>query len=96
MKRFRPNYSSLTLLTEKLTSKVADDVLLNTRLRCPVLTGRLKRSYRKRLTGISRLRAMYRIATDVEYAPYVEFGTRYMHAQPHLGPAVEAVGGRLR
>ena len=29
------------------------------------------------------------VGTNIEYAPYVEFGTRRQEAQPYLGPALE-------
>lgn len=32
--------------------------------------------------------AKYRVTADTEYAVYVEFGTRYMEAQPFMRPAV--------
>ncbi len=31
-----------------------------------------------------------KVGTNVEYAPYVELGTRYMRAQPYLVPALAA------
>lgn len=50
----------------------------------PVDTGALKRSFIRTyqddgMTGI--------VKPTMEYAPYVEFGTRFMEAQPYLGPA---------
>lgn len=32
--------------------------------------------------------AEYRVKADTSYAVYVEFGTKYMEAQPYLRPAV--------
>ena len=32
------------------------------------------------------------IGSNVSYAPFVEFGTRYMGAQPYLRPALRAAG----
>jgi len=32
--------------------------------------------------------AEYRVSANTDYAVYVEFGTRYMEAQPYLRPAV--------
>ena len=34
------------------------------------------------------------IGTNVEYAPYVEYGTSRMMAQPYLRPAIDLVGGK--
>ena len=33
-----------------------------------------------------------KVGTNVEYAPFVELGTRYMRAQPYLVPALAAGG----
>jgi HK97 gp10 family phage protein len=52
---------------------------------CPVDTGRLRASIKVTQLGDGG----YRIGTDVSYAIYVEFGTRYMHAQPFLRPALQ-------
>ena len=54
---------------------------------CPVDTGRLRAS-------ITHVRSTSEkdteiVGTNVEYAPYVELGTRYQRAQPYLRPAVE-------
>lgn len=57
---------------------------------CAVDTGRLRSSISH---GIRRdpggLLAV--VGTNVDYAPYVEFGTRYMAAQPFLRPALRSV-----
>lgn len=63
----------------------ADEVLKVALQRVPVRTGRLKRSIRRWRVG-----TVWHVGTDVEYAPYVEFGTRRMRAQPFLGPALES------
>lgn len=57
--------------------------------RCPVDTGRLRASIKiqpaESTTGAFNLL----VGTDVEYAEYVEFGTRRASAQPFLFPASE-------
>lgn len=55
--------------------------------RCPVDTGRLRASVTHEVApdGLSAV-----VGTNVEYAPYIEFGTSRMHAQPFLFPALEA------
>jgi HK97 gp10 family phage protein len=56
---------------------------------CPVDTGRLRASINWRMETDSRgLLAV--IGTNVEYAPYQEFGTRHMPAHPYLRPALGA------
>jgi HK97 gp10 family phage protein len=57
---------------------------------CPVDTGRLRDSITWQMGMVMGLPAA-RIGTDVEYAPYVELGTRYMAAQPFLRPALAAI-----
>lgn len=51
----------------------------------PVRTGTLRRSISSRVEG----NAAY-IGTSVEYAPFVEYGTRYMAARPYLSAGIEA------
>ncbi len=45
-------------------------------------TGTLKRSIGLGITDTTAV-----VEATAEYAPYVEFGTRRMEAQPYLGPA---------
>ncbi len=53
---------------------------------CPVDTGRLRNS----ITHIVDADGKYAvIGTNVEYAPYVELGTRHQRPQPYLKPAAE-------
>lgn len=54
------------------------------KLRCPVDTGNLRGSINHKVIRFD----LVRIGTPVEYAPYVELGTRYQAAQPYLRPAV--------
>ncbi len=60
--------------------------------RVPVDTGRLKGSIGTNEAGnIIEVGAGVREGSEIEYAHFVEFGTRNMAAQPYLQPAVEAV-----
>ena len=52
----------------------------------PVDTGRLKGSISH---AINESEEMAIIGTNVEYAPYVEFGTSKMEAKPYLKPAIK-------
>jgi len=54
----------------------------------PTLTGRLARSWR---TVPGRDPGTTLVTTDVPYARYVEYGTRYMRASAPLGRAAAAV-----
>lgn len=56
---------------------------------CPVDTGRLRSSLTRSLERDSRGLVAF-VGTNVEYARYVEFGTRYTRAQSFLRPALRA------
>ena len=49
-------------------------------------TGNLRASIGSR---VENLRQEAFVGSPVEYAPYVEYGTRYMQAKPYLRPALE-------
>ena len=55
----------------------------------PVDTGNLKRSINPPSFSSDYLYAIVR--PTAEYAPYVEYGTRFMAAQPFLGPAYNEI-----
>lgn len=57
----------------------------------PVRTHALKSGYHTVGDGVGA-----QIVTPVEYWHYVEFGTEYMHAEPHVRPAIEVVRKRHR
>lgn len=52
----------------------------------PVDTGHLKRSIGL-ASDIASGGLSVRVKANANYAPYVEFGTRYMYAQPYMRPA---------
>ena len=53
---------------------------------CPVDTGRLRNSITH--TTRSEPGPVAYVGTNVEYAPYVELGTKRTKAQPYLKPAI--------
>jgi len=59
-------------------------------VRAPVDTGRLKNS----IDSEAEVKQVT-IGTNVEYAPYVELGTRRMQAKPFLEPAVKDNWGNI-
>jgi HK97 gp10 family phage protein len=59
------------------------------RRRCPVDTGRLRSSI-----TVKRSAQGVTVGSNVEYAGYVEYGTRHMAAQPYLRPAVATAASR--
>ena len=56
------------------------------KLKAPVDTGRLRNSITH---SVAQQEDSVYIGTNVEYAPYVEYGTRRTKAQPYLKPAVQ-------
>lgn len=61
--------------------------------RTPVRTGRLRDSYTHEVDETANEVV---IGSNVEYAPYVEFGTSRQEAQPHLRPAITQNIDRIR
>jgi len=53
----------------------------------PVRTGTLRRSVTSRVGESGNV---VRVGTNLRYAPFVHFGTRYMRARPFLEDALEA------
>ena len=77
------------VITEELGRAVRDLVLLveaEAKKACPVDTGKLRAS----ITPVIESWAAGYVGTNTAYAPYVEYGTRKMAAQPFLEPAFEA------
>lgn len=69
----------------KLVVAVAEEIVTDAKAGAPVRTGTLRRSYhRQPVDALTQ-----RVGTDLEYAPYVEFGTSKMAARPHFLPAIE-------
>ncbi len=89
------DHSDLALLTiEKGVEKaLAESVLVlegNAKSYCPVKTGRLRASINSRsslLTGHKEGEA--EVGTNVEYAPHVEYGTKYQRPKPFLRTGAE-------
>lgn len=54
-------------------------------------TGALRASYQYRVFTAGQNSAYCLVGTNLEYAPFLEFGTSRMAARPHLRPAVEKV-----
>lgn len=72
----------------ELVKKAAYELEARAKTEVPVDTGNLKNSISTSfendgLTGV--------VSTNVEYAAYVEFGTRRMAARPYMTPAAEQV-----
>jgi len=83
------NPAALTSAVSFYVDKAALEILRDGKNFCPVDTGNLVNSLTKTATtrGVSEVTT--HITTDVHYAPYVEFGTRYMKGFAFLGKALE-------
>ena len=68
---------------ERALEKVGLTAERYAKLACPVDTGRLRNS----ISHTHDKNTAY-IYTNVEYAPYVEMGTKKMAARPYLKPAI--------
>lgn len=84
---------------EKLEKLIQQTALLiegDAKRFAPVDTGRLRNSIHSAKSG----ELEWMVGTDVEYAIYQEFGTRYQSGTPYLRPAVEknrlAVAGKAK
>lgn len=64
----------------------------NAQVRCPVDTGRLRDSIASSSSILTKGHPIMQaeIGTNVEYAPYVEYGTKRMKAQPFMRTGAEA------
>jgi len=72
-KRIKANLKTAALMVERSSKQI-----------CPVDTGTLKRSIFHIIDDRSAV-----VGTNVEYAPYVEMGTRFWPGKPYLRPALE-------
>lgn len=70
---------------EKELQLTALEIERDAKISAPVDTGMLRGSITTTGGG-----SEYEIGTNVDYAPFVEFGTKYQAAQPFLFPAFEA------
>lgn len=73
-----------------LIEKVVVDIAAGAGATAPIDTGALAASYFHEIEGLSGI-----AGTNIEYAPYVEYGTHRSPAQPHLVPAADRVLGAL-
>lgn len=87
MAKLKSDLTRIALKAPKLAAealhKTGQDVIQLTKQLTPVDTGNLQRSYRVEEVSESKVT----VGTDVEYAPFVEFGTSRQSAQPHFIPA---------
>lgn len=80
--------AGMLMNAEAITGKAALDLEGQMKARVPVDTGFLKSSIQARKVGP----AHWRVTVGAEYGLFVEYGTRFMGAQPYFYPAVAVVG----
>lgn len=83
--------TSIRLATPETLERVGNRVVDEIQSRAPVLSGTLRASYTAR-ASISAGIVSCVIASSALYAVFVEFGTIYMRAQPHVRPGLQAAG----
>lgn len=64
------------------------------KLACPVDTGRLRSSIQTDFKA-GHVEIIGEVYTNVEYAPHVNYGTRYQRAQPFFDKAFERNKGKI-
>jgi phage protein, HK97 gp10 family len=64
-------------------------IMNEARALAPVKTGNLRRSIHIETTEKSPTRVVASVGPHVDYAIYLEYGTRRMHARPFLRPAFD-------
>lgn len=87
--KFKQMDSEIQKALSEAVSAGAAVVERDAKIRCPVDTGTLRRSLREMKQNKTPGRIESQVGTDIEYAPHVEFGTRYQRAQPYLRPALD-------
>jgi HK97 gp10 family phage protein len=90
MSRFQEEIQKMKERREKTIKQIAIFVEAEAKLRAPVRTNRLRSSITHEDKHYETHSIAY-IGTNVEYAPYVEFGvvSKNIPAQPYLRPAIE-------
>jgi HK97 gp10 family phage protein len=86
--RFPEIIAGMQVLANKASEEEAAAILEDVKQRAPFDTGTLRDGYYVSQDEFAE--EDFYITTDVYYAPFVEFGTVNMAAQPHVLPALEA------
>lgn len=97
MSRFQEEIEKMKQRRERTIKQIAVFVDAEAKLRAPVSTGNLRRSITHETQSDENTSKAY-IGTNVEYAPYVEFGvaSKNIPAQPYLRPAIEENRDKIR
>lgn len=88
---FQGKQKSIENKITKALAKSGMIVAADAKAKAPVKTGQLRDSINVKISGKSA-----EIGTNVEYAIYQEFGTRYIKAHPYLIPALKENTDRIQ
>lgn len=90
--RFIPGYQQILEgeVADYMSARVENDAEQTAKGNAPVRTGRLRSSIQSETDRDGTLH----VFSDVEYAPYVEYGTGDTPAQPYLRPTLISVARR--
>jgi len=77
--------SILNKIYENYLNKVGDNIVKDAQLNCPIRTGDLRNSIDYKVDN--KELTISAGSNEVNYAIYVELGTRKQQAQPYLKPA---------
>lgn len=81
-------------LAAKALERIAVEVQRSAKQKAPVDTGTLQASITVAQESADTNEVAYTVGTNVFYAPFQEFGTRYIPPHPYLVPALVEVGGK--
>jgi HK97 gp10 family phage protein len=84
---------ALDKMEDSLADQVADKGVAMVQAAAPKRTGRLAASYHKETQGTGQRTITN--SEDAYYALFVELGTRYMAAQPHVVPTAVALEAEI-
>lgn len=79
-------YDDVKTAVKVNTAEMASATIRN----APVDTGHLKRSIVPEITDL-----VGRVKATADYSPYVEYGTRFMAAQPFIAPAFQVQSAKF-
>lgn len=85
--RFPQVIRALEDRADLIVRKTAMDLEARAKMRAPVDTGVLRASISAAAVGPRH----WRVTVGADYGWYLEMGTRFMRAQPYLGPAADEV-----
>lgn len=94
--RTNPKLLQVKNTVEDLVQIAARNIETRAKRDSPYKTGATRNSIEAREAkelGMGKM--AWRIGPTTHYAPFLEFGTRYMSARPFLIPAIEAEGPKL-